>query len=193
MSFFRLTLILFISFFVTFVFSLNSFIESFPVKSDDQIEFDGIVVLTGGEGRLNAGKEALLNKKNTKLLVTGVGEKTSLEELGLSSQSIQERVNIDRLARTTFENAREIKIWAENNAFRNILLVTSAYHMPRSILVLNYIVPKLKFIAFPVYTERVKLKEWWLWPGTTKLLIHEYFKYIYAHLQIFFLKHLVHI
>ncbi len=82
MSFFRLTLILFISFFVTFVFSLNSFIESFPVKSDDQIEFDGIVVLTGGEGRLNAGKEALLNKKNTKLLVTGVGEKTSLEELG---------------------------------------------------------------------------------------------------------------
>ena len=94
---------------------------------------------------------------------------------------------------STFENAREIKIWAENNAFHNILLVTSAYHMPRSILVLNYIVPKLKFIAFPVYTERVKLKEWWLWPGTTKLLIHEYFKYIYAHLQIFFLKHLVHI
>ena len=125
------------------------------------------------------------------MLITGVGKNTSVEELGFFTETIKKRIHIDRLAKSTFQNAREIKIWAKENEFNNILLITSAYHIPRSKLVINHEFPELNIIPFPVYTENVKLEEWWVWPGTTKLLINEFFKYIFANLHIFFFKYLV--
>ena len=191
MSFFKVIIILFSVCFFTFIYLLNNFIESFPAKKSYEIEYDGVVVLTGGKGRLKAGRQALLAKKNTKLLITGVGKNTSVEELGFFTETIKKRIHIDRLAKSTFQNAREIKIWAKENEFNNILLITSAYHIPRSKLVINHEFPELNIIPFPVYTENVKLEEWWIWPGTTKLLINEFFKYIFANLHIFVFKYLV--
>ena len=43
--------------------------------------------------------------------------------------------------------------------------------------------PELKLTPFAVFTERVILDKWWLWPGTLSLLMEEYLKYILAHLQ----------
>ena len=142
---------------------------------------DAIVVLTGGKNRVAESLELLNAHQGARLLISGVNPTTSLEQLiALSPDSremLQCCVDLGREARSTVGNAWETRRWVEAGGYQNVLLVTSNYHMPRSLMEMRRALPRLKFYAHPVAHEGVS-SEWWRDTVTTELLVREYVKYL---------------
>jgi uncharacterized SAM-binding protein YcdF (DUF218 family) len=145
---------------------------------------DGIAVLTGGVARIDEAMKLLTQQKAKRLLITGVNRTTSTEALKqLASQGDQLFsccVDIDKEARNTIDNATETSQWVARNHYTSIIVVTSNYHMPRALAELARVMPGVILIPYSVIDNNVHLDRWWTYPGTTKLLISEYLKYLPA-------------
>lgn len=148
---------------------------------------DAIVVLTGGSGRLDAGLRLLAEGRAKKLFVSGVYKGVDVDKLLQMSRRAPEElsccVEIGHSAGDTAGNALETADWARRQGIRSLRLVTSGYHMPRSLLEFRNAMPNLDLIPHPVFTENVKHQEWWAWPGTTGLIIGEYNKFLLARMR----------
>lgn len=145
---------------------------------------DGIAVLTGGVARIDEAMKLLAQGKAKRLLITGVNRTTSTEELKqLASQGDQLFsccVDIDKEARNTIDNATETSQWVAQHHYTSIIVVTSNYHMPRALAELGRVMPGVTLIPYAVVENNVHLDCWWTYPGTTRLLISEYLKYLPA-------------
>jgi uncharacterized SAM-binding protein YcdF (DUF218 family) len=145
---------------------------------------DGIAVLTGGVARIDEAMKLLAQQKAKRLLITGVNRTTSTEELKqLASQGDQLFsccVDIDKEARNTIDNATETSQWVAQHHYTSIIVVTSNYHMPRALAELGRVMPGVTLIPYAVVENNVHLDRWWTYPGTTRLLISEYLKYLPA-------------
>jgi len=145
---------------------------------------DGIAVLTGGAARIDKAMKLLTQQKAKRLLITGVNRTTSTEELKqLASQGDQLFsccVDIDKEARNTIDNATETSQWVARNHYTSVIVVTSNYHMPRALAELARVMPGVTLIPYSVVDNNVHLDRWWTLPGTTRLLISEYLKYLPA-------------
>jgi uncharacterized SAM-binding protein YcdF (DUF218 family) len=150
--------------------------------SADAQATDAVVVLTGGSGRLAAGLELLVQGRAKKLFVSGVHRGLDVRQLlqvaRRDQDGIETRVAIGDAVNTA-ANARETAAWMRAEGFRSLRLVTSAYHMPRSLLEFRHALPGATVIPHPVFSEHVKA-DWWAWPGTLELVTGEYHKYLFA-------------
>ena len=72
------------------------------------------------------------------------------------------------------------------NRFHSIIVVTSSYHMPRSLMELRRVLPDTELIAYPVVSHGLKLDRWWQDAPTLRLLLVEYAKYTGAMLRLRF-------
>ena len=115
---------------------------------------DGIVVLTGGAARISEALKLLGNGSAKRLLITGVNVATSREalrsELDASKQLFDCCVDLGRQAVNTEGNAAEAAAWVRNQHFTSVILVTSNYHMPRSLIEFQRYLPEARVIAYPV-------------------------------------------
>jgi uncharacterized SAM-binding protein YcdF (DUF218 family) len=93
-------------------------------------------------------------------------------------------VDLDRSAVNTLGNATEARRWAHGRGFRSLIVVTSAYHMPRAMAELGHQLPEVKLIPFPVVTDKMRDGHWWSNPATARLLISEYAKFILAMMRM---------
>ena len=145
---------------------------------------DGIAVLTGGVARIDEAMKLLAQQKAKRLLITGVNRTTSTEALKqLASEGDQLFsccVDIDKEARNTIDNATEASQWVALHHYNSIIVVTSNYHMPRALAELGRVMPGVTLIPYSVIVNNVRLDRWWTYPGTTRLLISEYLKYLPA-------------
>jgi uncharacterized SAM-binding protein YcdF (DUF218 family) len=145
---------------------------------------DGITVLTGGADRIDQAMKLLAERKAKRVLITGVYRATTKEELKqLASQGDQYFaccVDIDKEARNTIDNATETSEWVARQRFHSVIVVTSNYHMPRALAELGRAMPDVTLISYPVIDKNVHLDRWWTYPGTSKLLMSEYLKYLPA-------------
>jgi uncharacterized SAM-binding protein YcdF (DUF218 family) len=150
--------------------------------ADDGSATDAVVVLTGGSGRLDAGLDLLVQGRAGKLFVSGVYRGLDVQRLLLAARrdraGIEGRVAIGDAVNTA-ANARETAAWTRAEGVRSLRLVTSAYHMPRSLLEFRRALPEATVIPHPVFSENVK-PDWWAWPGTLGLVAGEYHKYLLA-------------
>ncbi len=174
-------LFLFVLFFIGFAVFASG-IEREPREAVRQA--DGITVLTGGPDRIDRAMKLLAEGKGKRVLITGVYRATTKEELKkLASEGGQYFaccVDIDKEARNTIDNATETAEWVAQHQFRSVIVVTSNYHMPRALAELGRVLPSVLLIAYPVIDKNVHLERWWTYPGTTKLLMSEYLKYLPA-------------
>ena len=127
-----LSILVFCIGFITFAHRVETLSPPSAVK-----KADGIVVWTGrGGGRLTTGGQLLTNKKGERLLISGVNEQNLLEDItqltGITPKQAQCCVDLDYRAIDTIGNARETASWARALGYEHIILVTSAYHMPRA-------------------------------------------------------------
>lgn len=144
---------------------------------------DAAVVLTGGAERLDEGLNLLQRGQAKRLLVSGVHpdvNKAALGEVTGRADLLECCVDLGFDARNTEENAREIAEWAHAHGYDSLRVVTAAYHMPRSLLELRRTAPSITYLPHPVFPERIRLQDWWRWPGTVELLVGEYHKYLAA-------------
>lgn len=161
------------------------FAESIPDRpEDDGRTTDAIVVLTGGSGRIDLGLELLAKDRAKKLFVSGVPRGVLSAELpGLANATPEQMaccVVLGHQADDTIGNARETAAWMMAEGFHSMRLVTSNYHMPRSLLEMRRAMPGVEILPYPVIPEAVRQNDWWRWPGTTMLLVTEYSKYLLA-------------
>lgn len=149
---------------------------------------DAIVVLTGGASRIEDALELLERGHGRRLLITGVHPATRVAELArLTSQSPELFaccVDIDRQALNTTGNAVETGAWVRRHGFRSLVVVTSAYHMPRTLVELGNAMPGVALVPFPVVSDQLRAEPWWANARTARLLALEYIKYIAARLRL---------
>ncbi|MCB8837237.1 YdcF family protein [Aurantimonas sp. VKM B-3413] len=98
---------------------------------------DGIVVLTGGALRIDHAIDLLKDGRGRRLLISGVNPGTSVETLARMTETDKSWfeccVDIDYAALNTVGNAEIANRWAKRRGFHDLILVTSDYHMPRSL------------------------------------------------------------
>lgn len=145
---------------------------------------DAIVVVTGGAQRIGDAVSLLNADRGRRLLISGVNERTGREELAKLNPTAREAlsccVDLDYRARNTIGNAIETRRWVRRHDFRSLLVVTSNYHMPRTLLELSHAMPSVRFVPHPVVTDQVDVAGWWNDWHTIRLLVPEYLKYLVA-------------
>jgi len=158
------------------------------ISMPDDIRADAIVVLTGGTERVSHAIRLLEENRADRLLISGVHPGTTVAQISTmtgSDKSLFECcVDLDRLALNTEGNAIETASWARKHAFSSLLLVTSAYHLPRAEAELQGALPDVRLIPYPVQPSGMDLKNWYRQPATIRLLMREYVKYTLASLRI---------
>lgn len=140
---------------------------------------DGIVIFTGGGTRL---KEALVlfeQEKGKYLLISGVNPESEISTL-LSQNPLKERITLGYEALDTLGNAEETANWVHRNNIKSLILITSNYHMPRSLLELRHLVSNVEIFPHPVVGEAFLQPKWWLEPPTLRLVLQEYNKFLFA-------------
>ena len=152
--------------------------------ADATTRTQAIAVLTGGRGRLSTGLQLLSEERADKLFVSGVYHGVDVSKLLDMSRHAPEElrccVDIGHSADDTAGNAVETAAWMRRQGYRSLRLVTSSYHMPRSLLEFRAALPGVTIIPHPVFHEQVKQERWWVWPGTASLIASEYTKYLLA-------------
>lgn len=145
---------------------------------------DGIVVLTGAAARIPDAIELLASERGKRLLITGVHRATSASEIArltpLYSKYFDCCIDLDRSALNTFGNALETKRWTREHNFMSLIVVTSNWHMPRALAEIAHQLPDVRLIPYPVISEKVRTEPWWESISTTRFLIAEYLKYLFA-------------
>lgn len=148
------------------------------------VRADGVIALTGGSDRISEAFDLLTEGRAKRLLITGVNKATSPEALSGhtagGAEIVDCCVDIDRNALNTVGNALETARWVHDKQFKSIIVVTSNYHMPRSMLELRRVLPDTTLIAYPVISPNLKLDAWWTDPNSIRLLVSEYVKYASA-------------
>lgn len=146
-------------------------------------DVDGVVVLTGGENRIEAGINLLKNNYGRRLLISGVDENSSRNAI---ANAVGEAnafkgccIDLDREAKDTIGNARYTARWVDLHGFKKLIVVTSNYHMPRSLLLLKRQMPGVELV--PVSTETSGLEDMNAFQKmASPVVVHEFAKYLTA-------------
>jgi uncharacterized SAM-binding protein YcdF (DUF218 family) len=93
-------------------------------------------------------------------------------------------VDLDHSAINTVGNAIETRRWARDRGFTSLIVVTSAYHMPRTMAELEQQMPDVALVPFPVVTEKLRNEPWWMSGPTARLILSEYAKFVVSQLRM---------
>ena len=196
-TFKKISFFTFLLFLITYFFiELYNFKEKILILQKTPINLSSkIVILTGGTNRIKEGFEVIdkLEKKsiaNLKILVSGTGKgftKLSLQEqlnVNFDLRLIECCVKLDSVSQDTYSNATETSKWVSENNIEEILLITSNYHIPRSILEFRNKMPNLKILFYPIKPKQHQINKWLKSFETFSLIFIEYCKYIIAYVRI---------
>jgi uncharacterized SAM-binding protein YcdF (DUF218 family) len=151
---------------------------------------DGIVVLTGGTARIADALELLATGRGKRLLITGVNAGTTIADIVRKNPKYHRQlaccVDLDYSAMNTYGNAVQARLWATAHGFHSLIVVTSAYHMPRALAELRHQLTDAALTPYPVLSERLRIEPWWSSGDTARLVVSEYLKYLFAEMRMRF-------
>ena len=146
------------------------------------------MVLTGGASRITDAIELLAAGRGKRLLISGVHRTTTTSEIARINPRYQGLVSccvdLDHSASNTVGNAIETRRWARERGFTSLIVVTSAYHMPRTMAELERQMPDTALVPFPVVTDKLRNEPWWASAPTARLIFSEYAKFVAAQLRM---------
>ena len=172
---------------VIFLFNIlpkNYYSKNFPDRSYNT----GVIVLTGGKMRIEKGMEIMQKGYAEKMFISGVFMPSEIQmkfKIEKTKKDLLECcISFGEEAKNTIENAAEADQWLRKNPeITKVILITSYYHLPRSILIFEKKLRSNPEIYAVPAVEKVNLLEQPLFH--LKLVSSEYFKVIYT---IFFMK-----
>jgi len=142
---------------------------------------DAIVVLTGEDSRIHSAIELLQAKNGKRLLISGVSndvsDKAILKAYAPKTANAYCCIDLDRLALDTKGNAEHTANWAALHGYKRMIIVTSSYHMPRSLTHLRQTMPNIELIPAQVIPSDLQGKSTLSMMISPKVII-EYGKYL---------------
>lgn len=146
---------------------------------------DAVVALTGPSAeRVNAAIRLLEQDKGERLLISGVNREVRRQELREltpgSNRLFNCCVDLGFDAQDTIGNAQEIAAWARAKGYDDLIVVTSDYHMPRSLTEIRAAAPGIKLTPYAVQTPSLDDSRWWRAAATARRMTAEYVKYLAA-------------
>ncbi len=174
----RLSLFL-VPLFLVWLAGFGLFIYRIPQDVTDNTTLtDAIVVLTGRKGRVQLGFHLIQQGLAKKLFISGVHPTVKLPAL-LNQQHLEGLdyphdlgTNLGYQAQNTRGNALETQQWVYQNHIKSVRLVTSNYHMIRSLMLFRRQLPNTFIIAHPIIE-----KQEWSWQSLATLG-SEYHKFL---------------
>jgi uncharacterized SAM-binding protein YcdF (DUF218 family) len=175
---------------IFFMLDAWRYARALPDFSKDALpkeKVDMIAVVTGGQGRLKKALDLFEQGHAEHLMISGVAPGSKLESI-LSNNGFEkfpeewrDKIFLGSLARSTSENAKEIKGVIAEHDFDSLLLVTSSYHMPRLVRLLEKELERWPAKKVELYYARVESPNfpedsWWLNPTAWYLFSTEYLK-----------------
>lgn len=144
---------------------------------------DAIVVVTGGQSRIDVAVDLLRTGKGKRLLISGVNPVAGREDLRAATGGDRSLfaccVDIDH-AVDTIGNAAESARWVRGHAYDSVILVTNNYHMPRTMLEMRRLLQNEDLQPYPVVNSRLDGGGWLVKPEAIRVLFTEYTKYLAA-------------
>lgn len=164
--------------FMGFVFTIES-VEHAPSR-----RADAIVALSGDRQRVRKAVDLLTRGYGGRLLITGIDNADEIARQYAGHQRLFECcVDVNQASHSTREDAAQTGRWVREHGLRSILVVTSNFHMRRTLIELDHTLPGVRKIPHPVAMERADLLEWWRNPRALKLIAGEYAKLVAAWLR----------
>jgi len=190
-------LILIITYFLIELFHFKEKIitaENYPNP-----ENTNIVILTGGTNRIKDGFDIInkfdkKSKYTIKILVSGTGKgftKLSLQNMlspDFDLKLIKCCVELDAISQNTYSNAKQTLKWSTKNNIKEFILITSNYHMPRSILEFKNKMPNIRILTYPIKPRKHEINNWLNSFETFSLIFYEFCKFIISNIRINILK-----
>jgi len=151
--------------------------------ADEPARANAIVALTGPSAeRVNAAIRLLEQDKGDRVLISGVNREVRRQELRAltpgSTKLFNCCVDLGFEAENTLGNAEEIAAWARSRGYDDLIVVTSDYHMPRALLEIRSVAPKIKLVPYAVSTPSLDNSRWWKAAVTARRMTLEYMKYL---------------
>jgi uncharacterized SAM-binding protein YcdF (DUF218 family) len=167
--------------------SLAWFVYSMPNQSaSPSTKSEAIVVLTGGQGRVEHGIAMLAQGAAPVLFISGVGEHVTVEQLLLEHADTKTRnqlmhadvdIVLDHVARSTVSNADQTASFLREKNITTIRLVTASYHMKRSMHEFKAVLPDVRILPDAVFPDGFHRESWWQHGNTRRLIFSEFYKY----------------
>lgn len=148
---------------------------------------DAIVVLTGGQSRVDEAFRLLSEDKGRRLLISGVNPSASRETLRKTFSTDDARfvccVDVDREALDTTGNATETAQWVGDHGYHSLIVVTNDYHMPRSLLEMRRAMHDVELVPHAVVNGQPNETDPAGQADRYRVLLGEYVKYSAARLR----------
>lgn len=128
---------------------------------------DVIVVLTGGRGRVDEGLRLLRMGVAGTLILSGVNADADIDSIymGRVEPKLRNRIILDKVSKSTYENAVEVKNIVGAKGFKSVALLTSWYHLKRA-----------EYIFRTVMPADVRITAYWAMPPNPEEIIPWNFK-----------------
>jgi uncharacterized SAM-binding protein YcdF (DUF218 family) len=157
------------------------------MRPPETVKADAIVVLTGGYQRIEQAIDLLKRGYGERLLISGVNPATTPGQIRKATRTSPDVfeccVDIGYGAIDTIGNANETAIWIRDKGYGSVLVVTSNYHLARSLMELRRGAPDTEFIGYPVVNADLKTRAWYSEPDAMRTMLAEYVKTVVAYVR----------
>ena len=154
---------------------------NFLIVNEEPKPADVIIVLSGGEDRVEHGVRLYQQDYADKLLFTGVGSR-SMYRQALSLGITEDDILLEERSRTTFENAKYSVEIVRAQGFQSAIIVTSPTHTRRSSIIFAEFFEGVDLTVCSVPYDLSIADKWWKDRGTTRDVTSEYLKLLWHYL-----------
>lgn len=151
--------------FLAYGMGFGLFVMALPMPQTLTLqEPEGLVVFTGGTGRVDAAVELLRRGFNGPVLISGVHEDVKLHEIIPADvmRAIPARnLTLDYAAKTTRENVLNTALWAADKKITELAVVTNRFHALRCRVMFMLLAPNLRPALLVVRDDVSWHTLWW--------------------------------
>ena len=177
---------------------LGTFLYDYPpAPAKDQIPKDSLIVcLAGGRGRVHAALDLFSEGVGAELFIVGAGPHTNVQTILKNilaapdapkiSVARMQKVLLEKDSRNTIENAYAVENFLRQNPqVHDVVLITSSYHMRRSLLILQSLLRKeVHVVPYSPPKEPIDAANWWQSFLGIEVTVVEYSKFLLAKILI---------
>ena len=161
---------------ILYILGLSVFWRAVPHEQSIVPSRESVIVFTGGSKRVDAAFSLIEVGFPGPVLITGVNENVSEHHLLRHvPPHKRQHITLDYTAKTTRGNVHATQLWLQANDISSFTLVTSFYHIPRSVMLLQRSgIPSKKIEIYPVFPQKMPLSSF----------IREYHKYLLTYIEL---------